>query len=101
MDGPRYTAEQKDESQNRNVKGKKQVTKGAIHNDSIVIKLKNRKNETIYTFVINIKKSQRMINVKFSLVVSEEEHIGSFRGTKNVLFKIDSSYMAVYLFSRM
>lgn len=38
-----------------------------------------------------------MINRKFSLVVvSEEEHIGSFKGTKNVLFKIDSSYMGVY-----
>lgn len=47
MDGPRYTGEQKDESQKRNVKGKKQVTEGAIHNDSIVIKLKSRKNETI------------------------------------------------------
>lgn len=47
MDGPRYTGEQKGESQKRNVKGKKQVAEGAIHNDSIVIKLKSRKNETI------------------------------------------------------
>lgn len=38
-----------------------------------------------------------MINIKFSLVVvSEEEHIGSFKGTKNVLCKIDGSYMGVY-----
>lgn len=51
--------------------------------------------------MINVKKSQRMIHIKFSLVVSEEEHTGSFRGTKNVLFKIDNSYVAVYLFSCM
>lgn len=42
----------------------------SIHNDSIVTKLGNRKDET---FVINVKKSQRMINIQFSVVVVSEE----------------------------
>lgn len=57
MDEQRYTCEQKDESQKCNVKGKKPVTEGSIHNNCIVTNLKSRENETMYTFVINVKKS--------------------------------------------
>lgn len=33
--------------------------------------------------VIKVKKSQRVINIKFNLVVvSEKEHIGTLNGTK-------------------
>lgn len=47
-----------------------------------------------HTFVIHVK-SKRTINITFSLVVIfEEEHIGSFKDTKNVL--IDGSYLGVY-----
>lgn len=38
-----------------------------------------------------------MINMTLSLViVLEEEHTGPFKGTKNVLFKIDCGFTNVY-----
>lgn len=57
MDEQRDTREQKGESPKRNVKGKKPVTEGSIHSDCIVTNLKSRGNETMFTFVINVKRS--------------------------------------------
>lgn len=57
MDEQKYTCEQKNESQKCNVKGKKPVTEGSIHNDCIVTNLKSRENETMCTSVINVKKN--------------------------------------------
>lgn len=62
VDAPRYTCKQEDELQTHNVRGEKGVIDGSICNDHTVTKLKNRLSETTYTFVVNVKKSQRIIS---------------------------------------